>query len=166
MVSGLAICAFWPFFEDSGGMVPVNPRFESLAVLHGHVKITSLSPLPSLPSVSSSLFSGLRKGNEIMTLNGEAVSDLDLKQMEALFSEQSVGLTLIARPPETKGTLCSSWSDSDLFSRDQKHLLPPPNQSQLLEEFLDNFKKNTTNGKAVFFLPSSLLVSTADIFRL
>ncbi|XP_021549149.1 rho guanine nucleotide exchange factor TIAM2 [Neomonachus schauinslandi] len=88
---------------------------------------------------------GLRKGNEIVTLNGEAVSDLDLKQMEALFSEQSVGLTLIARPPDTKGTLCSSWSDSDLFSRDQKSLLPPPNQSQLLEEFLDNFKKNTTN---------------------
>ncbi|XP_066103925.1 rho guanine nucleotide exchange factor TIAM2 isoform X1 [Saccopteryx bilineata] len=88
---------------------------------------------------------GLRKGNEIMTLNGEAVSDLDLKQMEALFSEKSVGLTLIARPPDTKGTLCTSWSDSDLFSRDQKGLLPPPNQSQLLEEFLDNFKKNTMN---------------------
>ncbi|XP_038510431.1 T-lymphoma invasion and metastasis-inducing protein 2 isoform X1 [Canis lupus familiaris] len=88
---------------------------------------------------------GLRKGNEIMTLNGEAVSDLDLKQMEALFSEKSVGLTLIARPPDRKSTLCSSWSDSDLFSRDQKSLLPPPNQSQLLEEFLDNFKKNTTN---------------------
>ncbi|XP_031312457.2 rho guanine nucleotide exchange factor TIAM2 isoform X2 [Camelus dromedarius] len=88
---------------------------------------------------------GLRKGNEIMTLNGEAVSDLDLKQMEALFSEKSVGLTLIARPPDTRGTLCSSWSDSDLFSRDQKGLLPPPNQSQLLEEFLDNFKKNTAN---------------------
>uniref|UniRef100_G1PHZ2 TIAM Rac1 associated GEF 2 n=1 Tax=Myotis lucifugus TaxID=59463 RepID=G1PHZ2_MYOLU len=88
---------------------------------------------------------GLRKGNEIMTLNGEAVSDLDLKQMEALFSEKSVGLTLIARPPGTKGTLCTSWSDSDLFSRDQKGLLPPPNQSQLLEEFLDNFKKNTAN---------------------
>ncbi|EPY81686.1 hypothetical protein CB1_000719007, partial [Camelus ferus] len=91
---------------------------------------------------------GLRKGNEIMTLNGEAVSDLDLKQMEALFSEKSVGLTLIARPPDTRGTLCSSWSDSDLFSRDQKGLLPPPNQSQLLEEFLDNFKKNTANGSA------------------
>ncbi|XP_036172015.1 T-lymphoma invasion and metastasis-inducing protein 2 isoform X2 [Myotis myotis] len=88
---------------------------------------------------------GLRKGNEIMTLNGEAVSDLDLKQMEALFSEKSVGLTLIARPPGTKGTLCTSWSDSDLFSRDQKGLLPPPNQSQLLEEFLDNFKKDTAN---------------------
>ncbi|XP_050642736.1 rho guanine nucleotide exchange factor TIAM2 isoform X1 [Macaca thibetana thibetana] len=88
---------------------------------------------------------GLRKGNEIMTLNGEAVSDLDLKQMEALFSEKSVGLTLIARPPDTKATLCTSWSDSDLFSRDQKSLLPPPNQSQLLEEFLDNFKKNTAN---------------------
>ncbi|KAM9059722.1 rho guanine nucleotide exchange factor TIAM2 isoform 1-T12 [Megaptera novaeangliae] len=88
---------------------------------------------------------GLRKGNEIMTLNGEAVSDLDLKQMEALFSEKSVELTLIARAPDTKATLCSSWSDSDLFSRDQKGLLPPPNQSQLLEEFLDNFKKDTAN---------------------
>ncbi|XP_039090032.1 T-lymphoma invasion and metastasis-inducing protein 2 isoform X2 [Hyaena hyaena] len=87
---------------------------------------------------------GLRKGSEIMTLNGEAVSDLDLKQMEGLFSEKTVGLTLIARPPDTKGNLCSSWSDSDLFSKDQKSL-PPPNQSQLLEEFLDNFKKNTTN---------------------
>ncbi|XP_028364440.1 T-lymphoma invasion and metastasis-inducing protein 2 [Phyllostomus discolor] len=88
---------------------------------------------------------GLRKGNEIMTLNGEAVSDLDLKQMEALFSEKSVGLTLMARPPDTKGTLCTSWSDSDLFQRGQKGLLPPPNQSQLLEEFLDNLKKNTAN---------------------
>ena len=100
-----------------------------------------------------------------MTLNGEAVSDLDLKQMEALFSEKSVELTLIARPPDTKATLCSSWSDSDLFSRDQKGLLPPPNQSQLLEEFLDNFKKDTANGKVLFFLPS-LLVSPANIFRL
>lgn len=89
-----------------------------------------------------------------MTLNGEAVCDLDLKRMEALFSEKSVGLTLIAWPPDTKGTLCSSWSDSDLSSRDQKSLLPPPNQSQLLEEFLDNFKKNTTNGQSFFFLPS------------
>ncbi|XP_033619052.1 T-lymphoma invasion and metastasis-inducing protein 2 [Fukomys damarensis] len=88
---------------------------------------------------------GLRKGNEIVTLNGEAVSDLDLKQMEALFSEKSVGLTLIAWPLDTKATLCASWSDSDLFSRDQKGLLPSPNQSQLLEEFLDNFKKNPAN---------------------
>ncbi|KAM4866026.1 rho guanine nucleotide exchange factor TIAM2 [Thomomys bottae] len=88
---------------------------------------------------------GLRKGNEIMTLNGESVSELDLKQMEALFSEKSVGLTLIARPLETKATLCTSWSDGDLCSRDQKALLPSPHQSQLLEEFLDNFKKNPAN---------------------
>ncbi|XP_023567959.1 T-lymphoma invasion and metastasis-inducing protein 2 [Octodon degus] len=88
---------------------------------------------------------GLRKGNEIMTLNGEAVSALDLKQMEALFSEKSVGLTLIAWPLNTKATLCTSWSDGDLFSRDQKPLLPSPNQSQLLEEFLDNLKKNPAN---------------------
>ncbi|KAM9665333.1 rho guanine nucleotide exchange factor TIAM2 isoform 2-T2 [Trichechus inunguis] len=88
---------------------------------------------------------GLRKGNEIVTLNGEAVADLNLKQMEALFSEKSVGLTLVAQPLEAKRTLGTSWSDSDLFSTDQKRLLPPPNQSQLLEEFLDNFKKNTAN---------------------
>ncbi|KAM5229404.1 rho guanine nucleotide exchange factor TIAM2 isoform 2-T2 [Ctenodactylus gundi] len=88
---------------------------------------------------------GLRKGNEIMTLNGEAVSDLDLKQMEALFSEKSVGLTLIARPLDTKATLCASCSDSDLFSRDQKGLQPSPNQSQLLEEFLDSFTKDPAN---------------------
>jgi T-lymphoma invasion and metastasis-inducing protein 2 len=108
----------------------------------------------------------LRKGNEIMTLNGESVSDLDLKQMEALFSEKSVGLTLIARPLDTKATLCTSWSDSDLFSRDQKGLLPSPNQSQLLEEFLDNFKKNPANGKAVFHLRSQLLGSGANVLRL
>ncbi|XP_075806282.1 rho guanine nucleotide exchange factor TIAM2 isoform X2 [Microtus pennsylvanicus] len=88
---------------------------------------------------------GLRKGNEIMTLNGEAVSDLDIKQMEALFSEKSVGLTLIARPVDKKTTLCTSWSDSDLCSRDWRGQPPSPNQSQLLEEFLDNFKKTSTN---------------------
>ncbi|XP_058145713.1 rho guanine nucleotide exchange factor TIAM2 [Dasypus novemcinctus] len=88
---------------------------------------------------------GLRKGNEIMTLNGEAVSDLNLQQMEALFSEKSVGLTLLARPPDARGTLFASWSDSDLVSMDHKGLLPPPNQSQLLEEFLNTFKKNTAS---------------------
>ncbi|KAM6184563.1 rho guanine nucleotide exchange factor TIAM2 isoform 2-T2 [Rhynchocyon petersi] len=88
---------------------------------------------------------GLRKGNEIVTLNGEAVADLDLKQMEALFSEKSVELTLVAEPVSTKGSLGTSWSDSDLLSAGQKSLLPPANQSQLLEEFLDTFKKSTAN---------------------
>lgn len=106
---------------------------------------------------------GLRKGNEIMTLNGEAVCDLDLKQMEALFSEKTVGLTLLARPPDTRGTLCASWSDSDLFSRDQKGLLPPPNQSQLLEEFLDNLKKNTASDFSnVPDIPTGLKRSQTD----
>lgn len=92
-----------------------------------------------------------------MTLNGEAVSDLDIKQMEALFSEKSVGLTLIARPVDKKTTLCTSWSDSDLCSRDWRGQPPSPNQSQLLEEFLDNFKKTSANGKAVFRLHLDLL---------
>ncbi|CAH7311406.1 Tiam2 [Phodopus roborovskii] len=103
---------------------------------------------------------GLRKGNEIMTLNGEAVSDLDIRQMEALFSEKSVGLTLIARPTDTRTTLCTSWSDSDLSSRDRRHLPPSPNQSQLLEEFLNNLKKTSTNGKALFHLYLELLMES------
>ncbi|ELK09915.1 T-lymphoma invasion and metastasis-inducing protein 2 [Pteropus alecto] len=119
--------------------------FAVTAQVDGHQHLSRIFVSDVLPH-GLAYGEGLRKGNEIMTLNGEAVSDLDLKQMEALFSEKSVGLTLIARPPDTKGTLCTSWSDSDLFSRDQKSLLPPPNQSQLLEEFLDNFKKNTANG--------------------
>ncbi|XP_049551129.1 rho guanine nucleotide exchange factor TIAM2 isoform X4 [Orcinus orca] len=118
--------------------------FAVTAQVDGHQHLSRIfisDVLPGGPAYGE----GLRKGNEIMTLNGEAVSDLDLKQMEALFSEKSVELTLIARLPDTRATLCSSWSDSDLFSRDQKGLLPPPNQSQLLEEFLDNFKKDTAN---------------------
>uniref|UniRef100_F6QZ26 TIAM Rac1 associated GEF 2 n=1 Tax=Ornithorhynchus anatinus TaxID=9258 RepID=F6QZ26_ORNAN len=82
---------------------------------------------------------GLRMGNEILAINGEAVADLDVRQMESLFSERSVKLTL-----GTKSNFCNSWSDSDL-SRDPKSLLPPPNQSQLLEEFLDNLKKNSAS---------------------
>lgn len=113
------------------------------ACFHLKIHLHNLSPLSSCFSLS--LLSGLRKGNEIRSLNGEAVSDLDLKQMEALFSEKSVGLTLVARPADTRATLCTSWSDSDLFSRDQKSLPPSPNQCQLLEEFLDNFKKTSTN---------------------
>lgn len=89
---------------------------------------------------------GLRVGNEILIINGEAVSDLDLRQMELLFSERSVMLTLRTSHYPSKQALCTSWSDGYL-SRDPKNLLPPPNQSQLLEEFLDNFKKNTANGK-------------------
>ncbi|XP_058518434.1 rho guanine nucleotide exchange factor TIAM2 isoform X2 [Ochotona princeps] len=106
---------------------------------------------------------GLRKGNEIVALNGEAVCDLHLKQMEALFAEKSVGLTLVARPPNVRATLGTSWSDSDLFSRDQEGLSPPPNQSQLLEEFLDNMKKNTTNDFSnVPDIPTSLKRSQTD----
>lgn len=89
---------------------------------------------------------GLRVGNEILSINGEAVSDLDLRQMELLFSDRSVMLTVRTSHCGTQQPLCVSWSDGDI-SRDPKSLLPPPNQSQLLEEFLDNFKKNTANGK-------------------
>ncbi|XP_066035146.1 rho guanine nucleotide exchange factor TIAM2 isoform X2 [Chamaea fasciata] len=87
---------------------------------------------------------GLRVGNEILSINGEAVSDLDLRQMELLFSERSVMLTVRTSHCGTQQPLCVSWSDGDI-SKDPKNLLPPPNQSQLLEEFLDNFKKSAAN---------------------
>lgn len=95
---------------------------------------------------------GLRVGNEILSINGEAVSDLDLRQMELLFLERSVMLTLRMNHYGSQQPLCVSWSDGEI-SRDPKNLLPPPNQSQLLEEFLDNFKKNTANGKRLAITP-------------
>lgn len=90
---------------------------------------------------------GLRVGNEILSINGESVSDLDLRQMELLFSERSVMLTLRMNHCGNQQPLCASWSSDGDISRVPKSLLPPPNQSQLLEEFLDNFRKNTENGK-------------------
>ncbi|KAH0622398.1 hypothetical protein JD844_024678 [Phrynosoma platyrhinos] len=89
---------------------------------------------------------GLRVGNEILVINGESVSDLDLRQMELLFSEKSVKLTLTTNLNCHANALCTTWSDGDI-SREPRNLLPPPNQSQLLEEFLDNFKENTANGE-------------------
>lgn len=89
---------------------------------------------------------GLRVGNEILIINGKSVSDLDLRQMELLFSGRSVMLTLTMNQNCNKNTLCTSWSN-DEFSREARSQLPPPNQSQLLEEFLDNFKKSTANGE-------------------
>ncbi|XP_042329240.1 LOW QUALITY PROTEIN: rho guanine nucleotide exchange factor TIAM2 [Sceloporus undulatus] len=87
---------------------------------------------------------GLRVGNEILIINGESVSDLDLRQMELLFSEKSVKLTLTTNLNCHASGLCTTWSDGDI-SREPRNLLPPPNQSQLLEEFLDSFKENTAN---------------------
>ncbi|OWK55143.1 T-lymphoma invasion and metastasis-inducing protein 2 [Lonchura striata] len=105
---------------------------------------------------------GLRVGNEILSINGEAVSDLDLRQMELLFSERSVMLTVRMSHYGTQQPLCVSWSDGDI-SRDPTSLLPPPNQSQLLEEFLDNFKKNTANDFSnVPDITSSLKRSNTD----
>ncbi|KAM6366869.1 rho guanine nucleotide exchange factor TIAM2 isoform 4-T6 [Alca torda] len=105
---------------------------------------------------------GLRVGNEILSINGEAVSDLELRQMELLFSERSVMLSLRMNHYGTQQPLCASWSDGDI-SRDPKTLLPPPNQSQLLEEFLDNFKKNTANDFSnVPDVTSSLKRSSTD----
>lgn len=89
---------------------------------------------------------GLRVGHEILIINGKSVSDLDLRQMELLFSEKSVMLTLTMNQNCNKSTLCNSWSEGDV-SKEARNLLPPPNQSQLLEEFLDNFKKSTANGE-------------------
>ncbi|MEE6475363.1 hypothetical protein FKM82_010726, partial [Ascaphus truei] len=85
---------------------------------------------------------GLRTRSEILFINGEAVTDLELRKMELLFSEKSVLLSLRSAHVDVKPALCSSWSENDIC-RDQKRPLPPPNQSQLLEEFLDSFRRNS-----------------------
>ncbi|XP_078505306.1 rho guanine nucleotide exchange factor TIAM2 [Lissotriton helveticus] len=85
---------------------------------------------------------GLRMGNEILALNGEPVPDLDLRRMEESFSEKSVMLTLQMGNSGNVHAPPASWSGSDI-PEEPKVLLPPPNQSQLLEEFLDNFRNNT-----------------------
>lgn len=109
---------------------------------------------------------GLRVGNEILIINGEPVSVLDLRQMELLFSEKSVMLTLTTTPNSSKSALCPLGSEGDI-SRETRSLLPPPNQSQLLEEFLDNFKKNTANGEIFSFCQSRLFLDyTNDLKKI
>ncbi|XP_053566941.1 rho guanine nucleotide exchange factor TIAM2 isoform X2 [Bombina bombina] len=85
---------------------------------------------------------GLRTKTEILFINGQAVTDLDLRKMEFLFSEKSVLLSVSPCQVDVKSTLSSSWSENDIFKGD-KRPLPPPNQSQLLEEFLDTFRRNS-----------------------
>ncbi|XP_069463845.1 rho guanine nucleotide exchange factor TIAM2 isoform X2 [Ambystoma mexicanum] len=78
-------------------------------------------------------------GNEILVLNGEPVPDLDLCRMEELFSDKSVLLTLRTDGTDSAHALQASQPGSDI-AEEQKDPLPPANQSQLLEEFLHNFK--------------------------
>ncbi|XP_073528534.1 rho guanine nucleotide exchange factor TIAM2 isoform X2 [Phyllobates terribilis] len=85
---------------------------------------------------------GLRTKNEILFINGEAVSDLDLRKMEFLFSERSVLLSLRSCHADVKPSVTSSWPENYVF-KDQMRPLPPLNQSQLLEEFLNTFRRNS-----------------------
>ncbi|XP_061099722.1 rho guanine nucleotide exchange factor TIAM2 [Conger conger] len=72
---------------------------------------------------------GLRAGDEILVLNGKGVSTLDLGLMQGLFSEQMLNLTL--RREDT------APGDQGSDPGDPCPPAPPPSQSQLLEEFLD-----------------------------
>ncbi|XP_071997176.1 rho guanine nucleotide exchange factor TIAM2 isoform X1 [Engystomops pustulosus] len=85
---------------------------------------------------------GLRTKNEILFINGEAVTHLDLRKMEFLFSERRVLLSLRSCHADVKPSLTSSWPENYIF-KDQMRPLPPVNQSQLLEEFLNTFRRNS-----------------------
>ncbi|XP_058879471.1 rho guanine nucleotide exchange factor TIAM2-like isoform X2 [Acipenser ruthenus] len=88
---------------------------------------------------------GLRAGDEILSVNEKTVSTLDLGLMEPLFSQQSLVLTL----------------RRDLLGLPSQ--LPPPNQSELLEEFLDKHPKQASADVAdVPDVPSSVIRSTPD----
>ncbi|KAG7460626.1 hypothetical protein MATL_G00200670, partial [Megalops atlanticus] len=77
---------------------------------------------------------GLRGGDEILVLNGRSVSTLDLGLMQTLFSEQTLNLTL-RREDTAAGDQNSAWPESD--PNGPCPPIPPPSQSQLLEEFLE-----------------------------
>uniref|UniRef100_A0A4W5K1U0 TIAM Rac1 associated GEF 2 n=1 Tax=Hucho hucho TaxID=62062 RepID=A0A4W5K1U0_9TELE len=81
---------------------------------------------------------GLRPDDEIVVLNGRGVSTLDLGLIQTLFSEQTLQLTLRRDAPSTS-PLTSGPSTPT----------PLPNQSQLLQEFLDTHHraKSTTGEK-------------------
>uniref|UniRef100_A0A8C8FGL8 TIAM Rac1 associated GEF 2a n=1 Tax=Oncorhynchus tshawytscha TaxID=74940 RepID=A0A8C8FGL8_ONCTS len=83
---------------------------------------------------------GLRPDDEIVVLNGRAVSTLDLGLIQMLFSEQTLQLTL-RREAGSTSPLNSGPSTPT----------PLPNQSQLLQDFLDKHHrtKSTTGEKSV-----------------
>ncbi|XP_041105362.1 T-lymphoma invasion and metastasis-inducing protein 2-like isoform X2 [Polyodon spathula] len=84
---------------------------------------------------------GLRAGDEILGVNEKTVSTLDLGLMEPLFSQQSLMLTL----------------RRDLLGLPSQ--LPPPSQSELLEEFLDKHPKQASGDVAdVPDVPSSVVI--------
>ncbi|XP_041109727.1 T-lymphoma invasion and metastasis-inducing protein 2-like isoform X2 [Polyodon spathula] len=88
---------------------------------------------------------GLRAGDEILCVNEKTVSTLDLGLMEPLFSQQSLMLTL----------------RRDLLGLPSQ--LPPPSQSELLEEFLDKYPKQASADVAdVSDVPSSVIRSVPD----
>lgn len=82
---------------------------------------------------------GLRPDDEIVVLNGRGVSTLDLGLIQMLFSEQTLQLTLRREAP----------SSSPLTSGPSTPT-PLPNQSQLLQDFLDtHHQAKFTTGEIV-----------------
>ncbi|KAK6304288.1 hypothetical protein J4Q44_G00248740 [Coregonus suidteri] len=93
---------------------------------------------------------GLRPGDEIVVLNGRGVSTLDLGLIQTLFAEQTLQLTLRRDAPSTS-PLTSGPSTPT----------PLPNQSQLLQDFLDTHHraKSTTDVSLVPEVPGESLGS-------
>ncbi|KAL4624054.1 T-lymphoma invasion and metastasis-inducing protein 2 isoform X1 [Arapaima gigas] len=71
---------------------------------------------------------GLRPGDEILMLGGKDVATLDLGLMQTFFSEQTLELTLRRD---------ATVEESGIPWQEPCPPIPFPNQSQLLEEFLD-----------------------------
>ncbi|XP_043919335.1 rho guanine nucleotide exchange factor TIAM2 isoform X2 [Protopterus annectens] len=91
---------------------------------------------------------GLRVDDEILAINGEAVSKLDHRHVKSLFTEKSVTLTLKSyhfSPKHASSSSSSISSSESSTDKEQKPHLPPYNQSQLLEEFFDTFARSTTS---------------------
>uniref|UniRef100_A0A087XGU0 TIAM Rac1 associated GEF 2 n=1 Tax=Poecilia formosa TaxID=48698 RepID=A0A087XGU0_POEFO len=85
---------------------------------------------------------GLRPGDEILVLNGQCVSALDLALIQTLFSERSLHLRLRRDGPTPSAR--TSDRPAPLGKRGQELLLWPVSQATITVGFLEEGKKNRT----------------------
>ncbi|CDQ76915.1 unnamed protein product [Oncorhynchus mykiss] len=136
------------FESDEGGQAFCLPHTSSEVsfAVTGHIDGQRNSRVFVSEVLSDGLaFSeGLRPDDEIVVLNGRGVSTLDLRLIQMLFSEQTLQLTL-RREAASTSPLNSGPSTPT----------PLPNQSQLLQDFLDTHHraKSTTDVSLVPEVP-------------
>lgn len=89
---------------------------------------------------------GARVGDEILIINGAVVANLHHRCIESLFAENHLILTV--------RRFSSDWTQTVTGGNDalnQITIPPPPGQSKLLEEFVDNHLLPVPSGEFLAF---------------